>query len=437
MLKKKIHVHFMGIGGSALAGVAILAKKYGFEVSGCDLVKETAYSHTLAKFGIKYLIGHDIKHLKGVDFLAISPAVLFTTPFHPEIKEAQKRGLLMTWQEFLGRYLQKGKTVIAIAGTHGKSTITAMIGLMMEEGGFDPTVEVGAIVPQWGTTVRFGRSKYFVCEADEFNNNFLNYSPGIIIINNLEMDHPEFFKDFNHFLSSFVKFIQKLKEPKILIVNQEDKGIQELLLKMRPWLDKEKIKVVDFYRGKIFNLKVPGAHNVVNARAAIACGQELKIDFNKIRIALENFKGISRRFELIGENKGIKVYEDYAVHPTAVEATLKAARQKYPKEKIWAVFEPHQYSRLKLFLNDFAQTLKLADQVIVTAIYPGREKENHPSIKAEDLVRKIGQKAEYLADFSKITEKIKQRAQKSDIIIVFGAGKSYQLARQILEKLND
>jgi len=436
MFKRKIHVHFMGIGGSALAGVAILAKKYGFEVSGCDLAKETAYSHILAKFGIKYLVGHNVNHLKDVDILAVSPAVLFTTPLHPEIKEAKKRKILMTWQEFLGRYLQKNKTVIAIAGTHGKSTITAMIGLMMENGGLDPTVEVGAIVPQWGATVRFGHSKYFVCEADEFNNNFLNYSPGIIVINNLEMDHPEFFKDFNHFLSSFVEFIQRLKEPKILIINKEDVGSQKLLAKMEPWLTKEKVKVVDFYRGEIFNLSVPGAHNELNARAAIVCGKELNIDFNKIKSALKNFRGISRRFELIGEKTGIKVYEDYAVHPTALAATLQAARQKYPKQKIWAVFEPHQYSRLKLFLNDFAKTLKLADEIIITAIYPGREKIN-PAIKAEDLAQKIGDKAEYLEDFKKVAEKIKEKAQKGEVIIVFGAGKSYQLARQILQKLNE
>ena len=163
MKKKKVHVHFMGIGGSALAGVAILAKKYGFEVSGCDLAKKTAYSHTLSKFGIKYLVGHDISHLKDVDIVAVSAAVYPVESPHPEVLEAKKRKILMNWQEFQAKYLQKNKTVIAIAGTHGKSTVTAMVGLMMEEGNLDPTVEVGAIVPQWEARVRFGQSKYFVC----------------------------------------------------------------------------------------------------------------------------------------------------------------------------------------------------------------------------------------------------------------------------------
>ena len=462
MVKNVKRVHFMGIGGSAMAGVAILAKKFGFEVSGCDLQKETAYSDTLTKFGIKPFLGHDISHLKDVDILAASPAILSTQPPSSEIVEARKQGILMTWQEFQGKYLQKDKMVIAIAGTHGKSTVTAMVGLILESGGLDPIVEVGALVPQWRATVRFGHSKYFICEADEFNNNFLHYSPSIIIINNLEMDHPEFFHNLEEFTAAFKKFIQKIKEPKILIVNEENQGVQKLLTEMKEWLTKEKVKIIGYFlqrkfnfpfaaeyqgeiiqqiplftqfrvKNQIFNLKVPGLHYVANALGAMACGRELGISPEKIKEALENFSGVERRFEMIGEEKGIKVYDDYAVHPTAVAATLQAARQKYPQQKIWAVFEPHQYSRLKLFLNEFAQTLKKADQVIVTAIYPGREKID-PTIKSADLVDKIGDKAEYLKDFEEVAEKIKQKAQKGDVVIVFGAGKSYLLSKMILEK---
>jgi len=462
-MKKNIHVHFVGIGGSAMAGVAILAKKFGFQVSGCDLQKETAYSQSLTRFGIKPLVGHDLSHLKGVDILAISPAVLASNQNHPEVLEAKKQRILMTWQEFQGKYLQKNKTVIAIAGTHGKSTVTAMVGLILESGGLDPIIEVGALVPQWRATVRFGHSKYFICEADEFNNNFLHYSPSIIIINNLEMDHPEFFKNEIQFREAFKKFIKKIKKPKILIVNEESLGIQELLKEMKDWLAKERVRVLGYFlkrqfnfpfatkyqgeiiqqtpeltqfkvRGETFNLKIPGVHNVANALGAIACGRELGISSQKIKTALGNFIGLGRRFELIGEEKGIKVFDDYAVHPTAVEATLKAARQKYPQQKIWAVFEPHQYSRLKIFLNEFAQTLKKADQVIVTAIYPGREKID-PTIKSEDLVDKIGAKALYIEKFEEVAQKISQQVKSGDIVIVFGAGKSYLLSKMILEKL--
>jgi len=466
-MKKNIHVHFMGIGGSAMAGVAILAKKFGFQVSGCDIQKETAYSQTLIRFGIKPFVGHNLSHLKDVDILAISPAVLASNPSHPEVIEARKRGILMTWQEFQGKYLQKNKTVIAIAGTHGKSTVTAMIGLVMEEGGLDPSVEVGALVPAWKATVRFGKSKYFVCEADEFNYNFLNYQPGIIIINNIEMDHPEFFKNEADFQQAFVKFIRKIKPPKILIINEENEGVQKVLWQTKDWLPENKVEVVGFflnqkfdfpfnseYQGKVikqtadgtefivsgsfgretFKIKIPGLHQVANALGVISTIAEMKINPAKIKKALANFQNLGRRFDLIGEKHRVKVYDDYAVHPTAIEATLQAARQKYPQQKIWAVFEPHQYSRLKIFLNEFAQTLGKADQVIVTAIYPGREKID-PTIKSEDLVDKIGAKALYIEKFEEVAQKISQQVKPGDIVIVFGAGKSYLLSKMILEKL--
>ena len=470
LLEKPKHVHFMGIGGSALSGVAILAKKAGFKVSGCELQEETAYSPTLTKFGIKPLLGHDPSHLKNVDLVAVSPAVLFNHPLSTELLEAEKKGILLTWQEFLGRFLQKDKKVIAIAGTHGKSTVTALVGFLAEGNGIDPTVEVGALVSQWGATVRFGHSDFFICEADEFNYNFLHYSPGVIILNNLEMDHPEFFKDFDHFLEAFVKFIQKIKEPKILVVNEEDLGVQKLLRKMKSWLAKEKVKVVGFfledqfsfpftdeYQGILlpkgsdnnltqfkvindsldseFSMILFGSHNVRNALAALACGFELGFDKEKMKKALSDFKGLGRRFELIGEKKGVKIYDDYAVHPTAIEATLQAAREKYPFLKIWAVFEAHQFSRLKLFLDEFAQSLSLADEVIVAPIYQGRERGKR-TIKEQDLVDKIGAKAKFLPDFDLIVKHLALKVKKDEIIIVFGAGYSYQLARMILKEIS-
>ncbi len=461
---KRKHVHFMGIGGSAVAGVAILAQNQGFKASGCDSAKETAYFTPLLEKGIKPLLGHNKEHLKGVDILAVSPAVLISNKNHPEIVEAKKRGILMTWQEFLGKYLQKDKFVIAIAGTHGKSTTTALVGLALQAGGLDPTVEVGAIVPQWRSTVKIGRSKYFVCEADEFNYNFLNYYPSIIIINNIEMDHPEFFKNYLQFKEAFKKFIKQIRKPKVLIVNEESQGIQELLVETKGYLKKEKIKVIGFfikkkfkfpfdieYQAKIlerktdltsfqvnadkFSLKLVGINNLANALGALGCAFDLKVKADDLNKAFTSFKGLNRRFELIGEKKGIKVFDDYAVHPTAVASTIEAARQRYPKQRIWAVFEPHQFSRLKIFLKDFAKVLSLADEVIVTAIFPGREKDEG-LVKAQDLVKEISKNSEYIEDFKKIAERIKHQTKEGDLIIVFGAGKSYLLSRIILKDLN-
>lgn len=469
-MSQPVHVHFMGIGGSGIAGVAILAKKAGFEVSGCDLAKESSYyTPALAEAGIEPLVGHDVSHLEGVDILAVSPAVLAIDADHPEILGAETRGVLMTWQEFMGRYLQKDKFVIAIAGTHGKSTTTALAGLALEAAGLDPIVEVGGVVLQWQASVRWGNSKYFVCEADEFNYNFLHYSPSVMTINNIEMDHPEFFKDFEQFRGSFKKFIRKIKKPKILIVNEESEGIRQVLREMEPWLEQNRVKIIGYffkkkfafpfaeeYQGKIikitpelihftvktpsgiekFELKLPGRHNVANALGVLACAFELGIKPEKIKKILETFGGISRRFEQIGKEKGITVFDDYGHHPTAVRATLEATKQRYPKRRIWAVFEPHQHSRLYLFLNEFAASLRLADQVIITKIFAGRE-EDTGKIKAEDLVEKIGSKARYIKDFDQVAQEVAKEARKDDLAIVFGAGKSYLLSRMIVKALKE
>jgi len=460
-MSEKKNIHFMGIGGSALSGVAILAQSQGFKVSGCDSAKKTAYFDPLLKRGIKPLFGHNKSHLEGIDILAVSVAVLVSNPNHPEIKEAKKRGILMTWQEFLGKYLQKDKFVIGIAGTHGKSTTTALIGLTLEMANLDPTVEIGAIMPRWQAPVRIGKSKYFVCEADEFNCNFLNYFPSVIIINNIEMDHPEFFKDFGHFKDSFKKFIKQIRPPKVLIVNEESKGIKEILKEMESWLKENKVKVIGYfiedkfdfpfdleYQANIlkmspsstvfkvgkdeFNLRLLGKDNVYNALGALALVFELNMNVSSLKKSLSIFNGLERRFELLGEEKGIKVFDDYAVHPRAVFSTLKAAEQKYPESRIWAVFEPHQFSRLSLFLKEFASVLSLADKVIVIPVFKGREKDNG-LIRAEDLVKKIGKKARYIDSFEKIVEEIKAKGKSGDLVIVFGAGKSYLLSKQILK----
>lgn len=471
MVTKKVapkHVHFMGIGGSALAGVAILAQQAGFRVSGCDLEKKTYYMASLKKAGIEPLVGHHADHLLGVDLLAVSPAVLALNPKHPEVIEAKKKGILLTWQEFVGQYLQKGKEVLAVAGAHGKSTTTAMLGLVFEAAGLDPSVMVGGVVPAWESTARPGHSKYFICEADEFNYNFLNYSPGLLIINNIEMDHPEFFKGISQLQGAFEQLVHRLVPPKILIVNEESSGVKGLLESQKNWLTKNKIKMIGYFLAeksafpftseyqaiikkadtsgtkfevvgptarREFKLAAPGFHHVANSLGVIAAADQLGINPLVIRRVLANFNGIRRRFELIGEKRGVKVFDDYAVHPAAVNATLKAAKQKYPQARLWAVFEPHQYSRLDLFLISFAESLDLADKVVVTKIYAGREK-RPGKVKPTDLVKKIGLKASYRADFNKLARDVVKGVVKNDVVIVFGAGKSYQISRLILEKLN-
>jgi len=294
-MDKKLHVHFMGIGGSGMAPIAVIAKKSGFEVSGCDCNDTSYYSEALQASGIDIKLGHSADHLEGVDILAVTPAVFDINPNHPEIIEGRKRNILMTWQEFMGKYLQHDKFVVAVAGTHGKSTTTVLTGLALEAGGLDPIVEAGTIYKPWGGGFRISDSKYFVCEADEFNNNFLNYSPSLIIINNIEMDHPEFFKDFAEFKGSFKRFISNMKHPSTLVVNEESEGIRDVLTEMKSWLQEKKVKVIGYYLNNKFDFPFNAEYKGEITRFA-----EEGIDFE---VNGTNFKDIFR-LGLIGEHNG-------------------------------------------------------------------------------------------------------------------------------------
>ncbi|KKR40789.1 MAG: UDP-N-acetylmuramate-L-alanine ligase, partial [Candidatus Woesebacteria bacterium GW2011_GWB1_40_12] len=330
-------VHFMGIGGSGMSGVAMLAEKMGYEISGCDLEGETAYAGGIFK-------GHNTDHIKDVDLLVVSPAVYYQNKDNPELLLGEKRKIVITWQEFLGKYLTEGKKVICIAGTHGKSTTTAMAGSLLVDAGLDPLVLVGARVPVWNGNARFGKGEYFVIEADEFNNNFLNYHPDIAVINNIEFDHPDFFKSEKEVRESFDKFINNLKGERVLITQKDSPA-------------------------RHFELKIFGEHNQKNANMVYLLGKKLGIPEETIVKSIENFAGIERRMELVGDCAGIKVYDDYAHHPTAIKTTLEGVRVNYPKAKILAIIEPHGYKRTKALLSEYNGVFDSADKVVVGPIF--------------------------------------------------------------------
>lgn len=471
-MNKDIHVHFMGIGGSGIAPIAILSKHMGYKVSGCDLETEGYYAGELIKNSIGIKSGHDIEHLKDVDILAVSPALFDLNPDHPEIVEARKRNILMTWQEFAGKYLHENKVLISVSGTHGKSTTTVLMGATLEAGGFDPCVEAGTIYKPWGGGYRVGGSDYFVCEADEFNNNFLNFSPSIAIINNVEMDHPEFFKDFTQVKEAFKNFIKRLKSPKVLIVNEESQGIIEILQEMREYISLNNIKTIGYYlnerldfpfayeyRAELlsnsientefsvecaywkdkFEIGISGIHNVANSLGVLAAALELGMDKEVLKKAFKSFKGIGRRSEFIGEVRGVKFFDDFAHHPTAISSMLDSLRLSYPNKTIWAVMEPHQISRLKLFMNEFAAALSKSDRAIITKIFVGREKFKNLEMPDMNLiVEQIGaHKAKYIEDFDSVSDFIFTNAKPGDIVIVFGAGESYKLTQKIVSHLQD
>ena len=469
-MKDKIKVHFMGICGSGAAPIAIIAKNMGFEVSGCDLNVAGYYSDVLIENNIEVRKGHDLNHIENIDILAISPAILDISPNHPEIIEARKRGMLMTWQEFSARYIQNEKFVISIAGTHGKSTTTILMGLVLENAGLDPIVEAGTTFKKWGGGYRIGESKYFICEADEFNNNFLNYNSSIAIINNVEMDHPEFFKDLYEVKDSFKKFIKKLQMPKTLIVNEESTALKEILYELKDWIEEEQVRVIGYhinnkcdfpfdkeYKAVLgrsvseyseykvinedkeyeFQLGLIGKHNIENSLGVLIAALELGVDIDVIKDSFKNFKGIGRRLELIGDIEGVKIYDDFAHHPTAVAATLESIKVSHPGKKVFAIFEPHQISRIKLFFHEFAAALKKADRVIILKPFLGREaNKNIEPINVETLVNEINPDiAEYIEDYDNVCNKIVNEVKSGDIIMVFGAGESYKLSRKIINML--
>lgn len=470
-MNKDIKVHFMGIGGSGIAPIAMIAQKLGFAVTGCDISAASDYSKALIESGIDIKIGHDPKHISDVDIVAVTPAIFDINPNNSELLLSIEQNILMTWQQFAGKYLYADKNLICVTGTHGKSTTTILMGLVLEAGGFDPYVEAGTIYKPWGGGFRLAEdSNYFVCEADEFNCNFLNYSPSLTVINNLEMDHPEFFEDFDQMKNAYKDFIVNMKEPKILIVNEDCEELMILLEEIKDLLTEKKFKVIGYYisekydfpfnkeyRGEIlsidsvksiFNvhwqsrseqllLGVTGTHNVANSIGVIGAALELGVSMESIKKALKSFRGINRRLELVGESEGIKVYDDYAHHPTEVSVVLDTLIHSFPDYKIYAVFEPHQVSRVKLFINEFSEALGKADKVIITKNYLGREinKAIDP-IDMDLFVRKIDvNKAKYIESFNDVTNYIVENAKKGDVIVVFGAGNSSKLARSIYQSL--
>lgn len=469
-IDNKTRVHFMGIGGAGMSAVALLAKNAGFEVSGCDLQESTPYLDKCKKAGIKLYVGHNKSHLKDIDVLAVTAAAFFQSQDQPEFILGQKTDKMMQWQEFLAKYLHKDKQVISIAGTNGKSTTTALASLVLEEAGLDPSVMIGASMKKWGANYRTGKSKYFVVESDEFFDNFLAYHPDIIILNNIEFDHPDFFKSFDHVLNTFKKFIKNIKGDRTLIFNQDDPGIKKLFTKLgKKFLSSLKlvgytlktkpgIKVANSTRGIIktsnskgtifeainhklnlknrFNLILPGEYNVSNALGVITLATILGIKPKIVDDVFRNFEGIGRRLDKIGETKNkIIIYDDYGHHPSAIKVTLEALKQRYPGQKIWAVIEPHGYSRTKAVLSLYKNAFSNAEEVIIAPIFKSRDQHDF-GVSSQSIVEiSKHTNIQSLDTFEKIIQYVKEKIPSKAILVVFGAGNSYYLVRDIFKSL--
>ena len=401
-----MRVHFLGIGGSGTSAAAAIAQTQGFKVSGCDLNPHNEFTKVFKSEQL--LTGHLPSHIGSgnVDILAVTPAIFSLDPNNPELMEAKKRNIpILTWQQFLGEYLIKDKFVIAVCGTHGKSTTTAMIAKLLNDADLDTTAELGAIVPWWKANYHVGKGKYFVVEADEFNDNFLHFKPDITVVTNIEMDHPEYFKDFKAVEKSFAKFKSQSKKV----------------------IDKANTKLIEF------KLKIPGEFNITNASLAFQVGLALGLDPKIIRKSLESYSGISRRFEYIGQYQGAKVYSDFGHHPTEIKVTIEAARQKFPNNRILLIFQPHMFSRTKALFDNFVEIFKdlPVDGIIILDIYPSREIDTG-LINSEQLVKAINKNNVYYVKSDSIKEELRQYSKPDDILFFMGAGDIDKMARDLL-----
>ena len=415
----------MGVGGSGCSAAFALAHHGGFEVNGCDLEKTSPY---LEKKLIKLVkAGHNKSHLTGVDLLVYSPAIPLLDAANEELVSAREKGIkTMSWEEFLVENILPGKFLIAISGVHGKGTTTSMIAVILEKANFDPTCLVGARVSSWGRNYRLGGSKYFVLEADEYKEKFLIYRPNLAVITNIDFDHPDYFKDVESVKKAFSKFVNNLKAGSILVsgpdVNLKNPNGQTMRLK----------------NVENFDLKLPGNYNKLNASLAAMVARSLNINEKIIKEALENFSGLSRRFEFKGEEAGVLVFDDYDVHPNEEVETLKAAREKFLKNTLWLIFQPHTFSRLKAFFGDFVSVFEDSpvDKILFVDIFAAREK-NVGTISSADLIKKIKKKEVlYLPSLDETAAYIAKHVNVGDVIISMGAGDIYKLPDMILKTLS-
>ena len=437
-------IHFIGIGGISMSGLAEILLSEGFKVSGSDM-KSSELTEHLASLGARISYPQSADNIEEPDVVVYTAAI---KPDNPEFRAALIKGIpMMPRAELLGELMNNYEDAINVAGTHGKTTTTSMITEIFMEAKADPTVTVGGILDSIGGNIRVGGSKYFIAEACEYTNSFLSFFPTTAVILNIEADHLDFFKDIDDIRNSFKSFIKRLPQDErgFLVFNGDIRDKEFFLSDI-------KCRTVTFGHGKEndftaenisydafarpsydliirgekaarIELGVTGEHNVYNSLAAIAVALNADIDMECIKRALKRFSGTERRFQIKGEVNGFTVIDDYAHHPQEIEATLRAAKM-YPHRKLWVIFQPHTYSRTKALLDDFAKALSLSDEIILTDIYAAREK-NEVGISSEDLAEKIrlnGKNVNYIPAFSDIERFVLKNVQKGDLLITMGAG---------------
>ncbi len=452
--QKPIHIHFIGIGGISMSGLAEILLEEGFTVSGSDS-KESPLTKKLEQLGATIFYGQKASNIiDGID------CVVYTAAIHREnaelIEAVAKKIPMLTRAELLGQLMKNYKTPIAVSGTHGKTTTTSMLSHILLAGEKDPTISVGGILQAIGGNIRVGHSETFITEACEYTNSFLNFFPKIGIILNIEEDHLDFFKDLEDIRHSFHQFAALIPTDGTLIINSDIKNYEEICEGLdcrivtcgsslssdysseNVRFDEKGLASFDLIkRGETvcrIQLSVPGYHNVSNALTCIAAAELLEIPMETIKQGLLAFTGTDRRFEYKGMMNGVTIIDDYAHHPTEILATLKAAKN-YPHKELWCVFQPHTYTRTKAFFHEFAEVLSHTDHLVLADIFAARETDTL-GVSSKDLaaeVARLGTDAHYFGSFEEIEMFLKEHCASGDLLITMGAGDVVNIGEDLLK----
>ena len=458
MYKRSYHIHFVGIGGIGMSGIAELLLNLGHQVSGSD-IQETEITRRLETLGATISYSHQPQQVAGADAVVVSSAIDSDNPevaaanmdYHiPVIRRAEMLAELM-----------RLKYAVLVAGAHGKTTTTSMVGTVMAEGGLDPTVIIGGRLNAWGTNAKLGQGDFVVAEADESDGTFLLYSPTISLVTNIDTEHLDFYKDLDEIKETFLEFINQVPFYGLNILCLEDENIQGLLPRIKKRvvtygfsaqadfqardlaIDGLNVSYRAFHRGQELGkvtLPIPGRHNALNSLAAVAVGHELEIPFSAICRGLQEMTGVQRRFQIKGEVNGVTVVDDYGHHPTEIKAVLKTMASSFPERRRFVLFQPHRYTRTQDLFEDFTTAFYQSDVLIVTEIYAASEPVI-PGVHAEKLttaIQKHGHgNVRYIPDHLALVPSLVEEVREGDVVLTLGAGNIWQTGEALLEKLKE